>query len=222
MGKGLEDYEFYSAQYQVLHWILYSSLRSNWVLLCWKMFHFVFAWLGAGYGSASPQQRYDGALFSQQVHLFRNSFQENTLNTKIIPVICLVRFMYHLPCWYFSLSPGSASCDSGPIGYSSTVGSKSCSQCLTGIYSSPSLPFLSPKVTQAPSKGLQLYYRCDNVFSGMVGNIPNEAVVYDATLQNGAVVFNNQLMLSAASSQYMSIGSFKTSVTFFLWVEIVC
>ena len=39
------------------------------------------------------------------------------------------------------------------------------------------------------------------------------SVVYDATLQNGAVVSNNQLQLSAAGSQYMSIGSFTTGTT---------
>jgi hypothetical protein len=45
------------------------------------------------------------------------------------------------------------------------------------------------------------------------------SVVYDATLQNGAVVSNNQLQLSAAAGQYqyLQIDSFTTgdgSLTF--------
>eukprot|EP01035_Chromulina_nebulosa_P024292 gene24292-biopygen15845 len=46
------------------------------------------------------------------------------------------------------------------------------------------------------------------------------SVVYDATLRNGSVVSNNQLKLSAASSQFMSIGSFTTGtagLTFASW-----
>ena len=46
-----------------------------------------------------------------------------------------------------------------------------------------------------------------------MGNIASGSVVYDATLMNGATVSNNQLVLSAASSQFMSIDSFTTGTT---------
>ena len=46
-----------------------------------------------------------------------------------------------------------------------------------------------------------------------MGNIASGSVVYDATLVNGATVSNNQLLLSAASSQYMSIDPFTTGTT---------
>jgi hypothetical protein len=46
------------------------------------------------------------------------------------------------------------------------------------------------------------------------------SVVYDATLYNGATVSNNQLLLSAAQSQYMKINAFTTGtagLTFATW-----
>ena len=55
-----------------------------------------------------------------------------------------------------------------------------------------------------------------------MGNIASGSVVYDATLVNGATVSNNQLLLSAASSQYMSIDPFTagtTGLTFATWYK---
>eukprot|EP01035_Chromulina_nebulosa_P069261 gene69261-biopygen7442 len=68
--------------------------------------------------------------------------------------------------------------------------------------------------------GLQLYYRFDSVSGSRVGDIASGSVVFDATLENDADVSNNQLELSAASSQYMSINSFSTGdagMTFATW-----
>ena len=113
------------------------------------------------------------------------------------------------------LEKSSQSCDPCPLGYSSIVGG-SCYQCPAGTYSFPSSLSLSSTYSSIPSTGLQLFYRFDsvsrNIFdSGFsVGNIASGSVVYDATLQNGAVVSNNQLVLDATKSQYMSIGSFIT------------
>eukprot|EP01036_Dinobryon_divergens_P061773 gene61773-biopygen27032 len=77
-------------------------------------------------------------------------------------------------------------------------------------------------VTASLSDGLQLGYRFDSVSGSRVGNIASGSVVYDATLMNGATVSNNQLLLSAASSQYMSIGNFTTGtagLTFATWYK---
>eukprot|EP01035_Chromulina_nebulosa_P069330 gene69330-biopygen21683 len=77
-------------------------------------------------------------------------------------------------------------------------------------------------VTASLSDGLQLGYRFDSVSGSRVGNIASGSVVYDATLVNGATVSNNQLLLSAASSQYMSIGNFTTGtagLTFATWYK---
>ena len=79
---------------------------------------------------------------------------------------------------------------------------------------------LSPSYAQAPSNALQLYYRFDSVSGSSVGDIASGSVVYNAILQNGAVVSNNELMLSDAKSQYMSINSFTTGnggLTFASW-----
>jgi hypothetical protein len=69
----------------------------------------------------------------------------------------------------------------------------------------------------ASSNGFQLYYRFDSTYGSGVEDTACGSVVYDVTLQNGAVVSNNQLVLSAASSQNMTIDSFTTgdgSLTF--------
>ena len=73
--------------------------------------------------------------------------------------------------------------------------------------------YLSSKYSQAPSNGLQLYYRFDSVSGRSVGNFASGSVVYDASLENGATVNNNQLVLSNTSSQYMKINSFTTGTT---------
>jgi hypothetical protein len=70
--------------------------------------------------------------------------------------------------------------------------------------------------------GLQLHYRFDSVSGSRVGNIASGSVVYDATLVNGATVSNNQLLLSTASNQYMSIDPFTTDtagLTFATWYK---
>jgi hypothetical protein len=62
------------------------------------------------------------------------------------------------------------------------------------------------------------------VSGSSVGNIASDSIVYDATLQNGAAVFNNQLVLSAAKSQYVSINTFTTGtagLTFATWWKSV-
>jgi hypothetical protein len=79
-------------------------------------------------------------------------------------------------------------------------------------------------VTASLSNGLQLHYRFDSVSGSRVGNIASGSVVYDATLMNGATVSNNQLLLSAASRQYMSIDSFTTGttgLTFATWYKSI-
>ena len=123
------------------------------------------------------------------------------------------------PVGAYLYSAGSQSCDGCPPGYSSAAGSTSCDQCPVETYSWPSLS-LSPSFSSAPSNDLQLYYRFDSTSESSIGNIASGSVVYDATLQNGAVVSNNQLMLSAADSQYMSIGAVTTDergLTFATW-----
>eukprot|EP01036_Dinobryon_divergens_P061920 gene61920-biopygen33193 len=105
---------------------------------------------------------------------------------------------------------GSVFCDICPVGYfSSSEGSTSCSACPAGSYSPPMIA------------GMQLYYRFDFVSGSRVGNIASGSVVYDATLQNGAIIANkSQLVLSAAGSQYMQIDSFtmaSTGLTFATW-----
>ena len=119
------------------------------------------------------------------------------------------------PAGAYLPSTGSLSCDSCPHGsISSSAGSTSCSACPAGSYSSPSQS-LSPSSLSAPSTGLQLYYRFDaaSVSGSRVGNSASGSVVFDATLQNGAAVSNNQLLLSAASSQYMEVDPFTTGTT---------
>ncbi len=118
------------------------------------------------------------------------------------------------PAGSFAASSGSVSCDGCLAGYLSTAGSTSCSQCVPGSYSSPLTLYYT--YYQAPSNGLQLYYRFDSVSGSRVGNLAilqNGEVVYDAILQNGATVAKNQLFLSSANSQYMSINSFTTGTT---------
>jgi len=66
------------------------------------------------------------------------------------------------------------------------------------------------------------HHRLACSFITSVGDIASGSVVFDATLQNGATVSNNQLMLSAAQSQYMSINSFTTGtagLTFACWYK---
>ena len=121
-------------------------------------------------------------------------------------------FFPDCPAGSYLYSSGSLSCDSCPPGSSSSADSTSCTACPAGKYSSPSLS-LYPTFFNAPSTGLQMYYRFDSVSGSRVGNIATGSVVYYATLQNGAIVSNNQLVLSAASSQYMSIDSFTTGTT---------
>ena len=58
-----------------------------------------------------------------------------------------------------------------------------------------------------------MHYLFDSVSGNSVGNIAKGSAVYDATLENGAIVSNNQLQLSAAQSQYMSINPFTTGTT---------
>jgi hypothetical protein len=79
---------------------------------------------------------------------------------------------------------------------------------------------LSSTASGAPSSNLQLYYRFDSVSGTSVADIASGSIVYDATLQNGAAVSNNQLSLSASKSQYMSINTFTTGtagLTFSSW-----
>ena len=67
-----------------------------------------------------------------------------------------------------------------------------------------------------------MYYRFDSVAGSRVGNIASGSVVYNATLVNGAVISNNQLLLSAASSQHMRIDPFTTGtagLTFATWYK---
>jgi hypothetical protein len=83
---------------------------------------------------------------------------------------------------------------------------------------------LSSSISRAPSSDLQLYYRFDSVSGSSVGNIASGSAVYDAMLQNGATISNNQLVLSAAKSQYMSIDAFTTGtagLTFATWWKSV-
>ena len=124
---------------------------------------------------------------------------------------------------YSASSAGSLSCDRSPAGsYSSSAGSTAYQLCPAGTYSSASS--LSSSFARALSSNLQLYYRFDAVSvsgsSSSVGNIASGAAVYDAALYNGATVSNNQLLLSAAKSQYMSISPFTTGsagLTFATW-----
>eukprot|EP01036_Dinobryon_divergens_P061839 gene61839-biopygen29656 len=67
-----------------------------------------------------------------------------------------------------------------------------------------------------------MHYRFDYVSETRVGNIASGSVVYDATLMNGTVVSRKQLLVSAASKQYMSIDPFTTGtagLTFATWYK---
>ena len=140
-----------------------------------------------------------------------------------VTYLSLISFLARSDCrvgTYSQSSAASLSCDSCPLGsYSSAVGSSSsCVTCPAGTYSSTKS--LSSAVSLAPSAYLQLYYRFDSVSGTRVGDTANGSVVYDATLQNGATVSNNQLKLSSSQSQYMSINSFTTGtagLTFACW-----
>jgi len=140
-----------------------------------------------------------------------------------VTYLSLISFLARSDCrvgTYSQSSAASLSCDSCPLGsYSSAVGStSSCVSCPAGTYSSTKSLFSG--VSLAPSAYLQLYYRFDSVSGTRVGDTANGSVVYDATLQNGATVSNNQLKLSSSQSQYMSINSFTTGtagLTFACW-----
>ncbi len=143
--------------------------------------------------------------------------------SRSVTYLSLISFLARSDCrvgTYSQSSAASLSCDSCPLGsYSSAVGStSSCVSCPAGTYSSTKS--LSSGVSLAPSAYLQLYYRFDSVSGTRVGDTANGSVVYDATLQNGATVSNNQLKLSASQNQYMSINSFTTDtagLTFTTW-----
>eukprot|EP01036_Dinobryon_divergens_P036080 gene36080-biopygen28520 len=70
-----------------------------------------------------------------------------------------------------------------------------------------------------------MLYSFDTVSGSRVGNVASDdSIAFDATLMNGAVVSiaNNQLLLSAASEQYMSIDPFTTGtagLTFAAWYK---
>ena len=138
-----------------------------------------------------------------------------------VTYLSLISFLARINCragTYSQSSSTSLSCDSCPLGsYSSAVGFTS--SCVRG-----NLFFHKVSVLQsfslAPSAYLQLYYRFDSVSGTRVGDTTNGSVVYDATLQNGATVSNNQLKLSFSQNQYMSIKSFSTGaadLTFASW-----
>ena len=135
----------------------------------------------------------------------------------LIPTIAPTRFPSANPTYapiscpagtYLSTA-GALTCDSCPAGfYSSLAGSTSCNQCPAGKFSSSFA--LSSTFSAAPSSSMQIYYRFDVVSGTSVGDIASGSVVYDATLQNGAAVSNNQLKLSSAQSQHLSVNSFST------------
>ena len=116
---------------------------------------------------------------------------------------------------------GAYSCDSCPAGWfwSSAGYQTGCRQCPAGTYSWPPLS-LHPIYSTAPTNGLKLHYRFDNVSGSRVANMASGSAVFDATLKNGAKVNNNQLQLSNANQQYMMIDPFTTGnegMTFATW-----